>query len=131
MAAVETPEGVPLGRAFKSEVFPLDRLDPGGDLLEFLNKILVVDYEQEAFDPGPGERFDLGLAFAEELAVDLIGLEGFSLVLGGSGATLAVGASFEPDRIEVTIGAGARLRFSERFLRPVHRVGDSWEPDPS
>ena len=131
MAAVETPEGVPLGRAFTSDVFPLDRLDPGGDLLEFLNKIVVVDYEQEAFDPGPGERFDLELAFAEELAVDLIGLEGFSLVLGGPGATLAVGASFEPDRIEVTIGAGARLRFSQTLLKPVHRVGDRWEPDPA
>jgi len=116
----------------KADLFPLDRLDPGGDLLELLNKILVISYEEELFDPGPGGRIDAELAFAEELVIHLIGLEGFSLVLGGPAApSLSFGVSIEPDTVEFRVGAGARLRFSESLLRPVHRLGGRWETDPT
>ncbi|MPZ98681.1 MAG: hypothetical protein GEU80_04935 [Dehalococcoidia bacterium] len=124
--------GLPLIKAFKSDLIPLDRLDPGSDLVQFLSAIFVTDYEQEVFDPGPGGRFEMGLTVADEAVLDIVGLEGFALVIGGASATtIRFGATFEPDRWEVTLGAGARLRFPRNVLKPVMRDGDAWVDDPS
>ncbi|HEY9037485.1 MAG TPA: hypothetical protein VIN05_00885 [Roseovarius sp.] len=124
--------GLPLLKAFKSDIFPLDRLDPGGDLVEVLSKILVTEYEQEQLSPGPGGRFEVGLTVEDEAVFDIVGLDGFAIVLGGAGATtLRFGVTYRPDGWEVMLGAGARLRFPRNVLKPVKREGDAWVDDPS
>lgn len=124
--------GLPLVKAFNSEVFPLDRLDPGSDLMEFLSKILVTEREDEIFDPGPGGRFEIGLTVEDEAVLNLVGLEGFALVFGGASTTsIRFGLSLWPDRWEALLGAGLRLRFPRNILKPVMRDGDRWVDDPS
>lgn len=124
--------GIPLPKAFKSELFPLDRLDPGGDIVEFLSNILVTSFEETVFDPGPGGSFVVGLTVAEERVINLIGLDGFAVVLGGASATsLTLGVEMRPDSLLVKLGAGARLRFPRNVLKPVVLEGTEWVDDPS
>ena len=124
--------GLPLIKAFKQDLFPLDRLDPGSDIGAILAKILVTEREDELLSPGPGGRFRVGLTVAEEVSFDLVGLEGFSLVIGGGATTtISLGASFEPNRWQVMLGAGVRLRFPPNVLKPVMRDGDRWVDDVS
>jgi hypothetical protein len=130
--AMTAAAGLPLIKTFRSEVFPIDRLDPGGDLVELLSKIRVTEYQQQVFDPGAGGRFDVGLAFADEVVLHIVGLEGFALVFGGAASTaVSVGMTMRPTGWEVSPGAGARLRFPRSFLKPVVRHGDAWVDDPS
>ncbi len=125
-------EGVPLPKAFRSEFFPLDRLDPGGDLTAILSKILVTEHEAELLSPGPGGNFSVGLTVAEELVLEMVGLEGFAIVLGGaSTTTLSLGAEWSPGSVMVKLGAGARLRFPRHILKPVVEAGGEWIEDPS
>ncbi len=127
-----TAAGLPLHRAFRPEVFPVDRLDPRSDLVEFLSKILVTDYHDEAFTPGLGGRLELGLAFTDEAVLHLAGLDGFALVFGGAASTaVSVGIMLRPTGWEISVGGGARLRFARKHLRPVARHGDAWVDDPS
>lgn len=124
--------GLPLIQAFKLDLFPLDRLDPGSDIGVILSNILVTEYEDEILSPGPGGRFEVGLTVAEEVTFDLVGLEGFSLVIGGaSSTTIRLGATFRPEGWEVKLGAGVRLRFPRNVLKPVMRDGQRWVDDPS
>lgn len=124
--------GLPLIKAFKSELFPLDRLDPGSDIGALLARILVTEYTQEVFEPGPGGSFELGLTVAEEAVINLVGLDGFAIVFGGASSTLLrVGAVINPASWEIRIGAGARLRFPRAVLKPVVRDGEHWVDDPS
>lgn len=60
------PVGLQLIQAFKSEVVPLDRLILAKDLFQFLNYILVVRYEQEVLDLGPGTRYKIDLSITPE-----------------------------------------------------------------
>ncbi len=127
-----TTDGIPLPKAFRSEFFPLDRLDPGGDITEVLSKILVSEYTETVLDPGPGGGFLAGLSVAEELVINLIGLNGFAIVLGGASTTsLALGADWDVNTVKVRIGGGARLRFPREILKPVTLSGDAWVDDPS
>ncbi|HEX3757317.1 MAG TPA: hypothetical protein VHW23_01365 [Kofleriaceae bacterium] len=126
-----TSPGLPLIKAFRSEVFPIERLAPGGDLEELLSKILVTEHHGQVFDAGPAGRFDLGLALANEAAFDIVGLDGFALVLGGPPTPVRVGFAMHPAGWELSLGAGARLRFARDLLRPVVRRGDAWVDDPS
>ena len=127
-----TVSGLPLIKTFSSEVFPVDRLAPGSDLVELLSKILVTEYQEQVLDPGPGGRFDIGLAFTDEAVFNIVGLDGFALVFGGAGSTaIGVGMTMRTTGWDVSIGAGARLRFPRNFLRPVVRHGDAWVDDPS
>ena len=56
------PEGIPLIRAVKTELLPLDRLEPSEDLMELLNRILVLRQEFTLL-PGPVALWSL-LGFA-------------------------------------------------------------------
>ena len=47
-----TADGLPLVKAFANDLFPLDRLDPGDDVMAFLARILVTEYEEVLPDPG-------------------------------------------------------------------------------
>ena len=124
--------GIPLPKTFKTELFPLDRLDPGGDIFEILSKILVTSFDETLFDPGPGGSFSVGLTVTEELVFDMIGLSGFALVLGGASATtLTLGAEMRPDSLLVKLSAGARLRFPRNVLKPVVLDGSEWVDDAS
>ena len=124
--------GLPLIKAFKSDIFPLDRIDPGSDLGALLSRILVTEWTQEIYDPGPGGRFEVGLTVADEAVLNLVGLEGFALVFGGaSSTTLHVGAGFTPAAWQISISAGVRLRFPRNLLKPVMRSAETWVDDPS
>jgi hypothetical protein len=124
--------GLPLHKAFRSEVFPVDRLDPGGDLVELLSKILVTDYHEQVLGPGLGGRLDLRLAFTDEAVLQLAGLDGFALVFGGAASTeVRVSLTLRPTGWEIHLEGGARLRFARNYLRPVVRHGDAWVDDPS
>ena len=124
--------GLPLPKALRLEEFPLDRLDPGGDLIALLSKILVTGYTEERFDPPPGGKFELGLTVAEEIVFGIVGLDGFALVLGGASTTsLLFGMEMRPGEFKLKIGAGARLRFPPSILKAVHHDGDTWVPDPA
>jgi hypothetical protein len=124
--------GLPLIKAFKSEVFPIERLDPGGDLFEFMARILVTDYQEQLLDPGPGGSFEMSLSVPDEAALNLVGLEGFSLILGGpSSSLITFGLTNRPDSWEAKLGAGARLRFPRSILKPVRRENGQWVDDPS
>jgi hypothetical protein len=124
--------GLPLHKAFRSEVFPVDRFAPGSDLVELLSKILVTDYHEQAFEPGLGGRLDLRLAFTDEAVLQLAGLDGFALVLGGAASTaVRVGLTLRPTGWEIDLDGGARLRFARNTLTPVVRHGDAWVDDPS
>jgi len=125
--------GLPLIKAFKSDIFPLDRIDPDSDLGQLLARVLVTEYEDEIFDPGPGGRIGIGLSVADEAVVNLVGLEGFALVFGGADATtLRFGLAMRPGDVEFSIGAGVRLRFPRNVLKPVTRDGTDgpWADDP-
>jgi hypothetical protein len=128
-------DGLPLLKAFKSDVFPLDRLDPHSGLGELLARIIVTDYEEDLLPAGPdggeGGRWRVGLSVAEEAVINLVGLEGFALVFGGDAATLQLGAEIRTDGFKLLIGAGARLRFPRHVLKPVRRdgPGDPWVDD--
>lgn len=125
-------DGLPLPKAFKLDGFPIDRLDPGGDLMALLSKILVTDYSEEIFDPGPGGKFEVGLTVEEELVLNLVGVDGFAIVLGGASmATFLVGVEMRPNEFKVKLGAGARLRFPRGVLKPVIADGDAWVDDPT
>ena len=128
--------GLPLVKAFKSDLFPLDRIDPASDLGALLARILLTEYEEEIFDPGPGGRLQIGLSVEEEAVLQIVGLDGFALVVGGADATtLRFGFALHPDGFEISIGAGARLRFPRTVLKPVKRDGNGddaqWVDDPS
>lgn len=124
--------GLPLHKAFRSEVFPVDRLAPGSDLVELLSKILVTDYHEQVLGPGLGGRLDLCLAFTDEAVLHLAGLDGFSLVFGGAASTaVRVSVTLRPTGWEIRLEGGARLRFARDYLRPVVRHGDAWVDDPS
>lgn len=126
------PEGLPLPQIIPPDLFPLDRLDPGGDIIEVLSRILVTEATQEALVPGPGGRYSLGLTVAEELVLELVGLDGFALVLGGASmTTLRLGAEVSPSAVKVLIGAGSRLRFPRAILKPVALRDGQWVDDPS
>lgn len=125
-------EGLPLPKAVRLDLFPVDRLDPGGDLMEFLSRILVTDWQEALHSPGPGGSLAIGLTIAEELALEMVGLNGFALVIGGASATtLTLGVEMRPDAISVKVGGGVRLRFPRSVLKPVVRDGDAWVGDPS
>lgn len=127
-----TVAGLPLIKTFRSELFPVDRLDPGSDLDELLSKILVTEYQEQVFDPEPGGRFDVGLAIEDETVFNIVGLDGFALVFGGAASTaVRLGMTMRPTRREVSLGGGARLRFPRNLLKPVVRHGDAWVDDPS
>lgn len=122
-------DGLPLPKAFKLDVFPIDKLDPGPDLYAFLSKILVMDYAP--IDAPPAEGFTIGLSVAEELVVGLVGLEGFALVLGGAGtSSLTLGVESSPTDLRFRLGAGLRLRFPRDMLKPVQHVAGEWVDDP-
>lgn len=124
--------GTPLPRAFKLDWFPIDRLDPGGDLMAFLSRILVTEYSETVGVPGGASGFQVGLSIAEELELGLIGLDGFALVLGGaSTSTITFGLETGPAGTTFRLGAGARLRFPRSVLKPVIRDGEEWADDPS
>lgn len=125
-------EGLPLPKALRLDLFPLDRLDPGGDLTAFLSRILVTDWQEAPFSPGPGGQLVIGLTVDEELVLELVGLNGFALVIGGASATtLTLGAEMRPDSLIIKLGGGVRLRFPRSVLKPVLRDGDAWVDDPS
>lgn len=122
-------EGLPLIKAFKSDFFPIDKFDLGPDVLETLSKILITSYT-EYDTPSSGEGFEIGLSIADELVIDIIGLEGFSVVLGGAAASLiTAGFSMWPNQWAVKIGAGFRVRFPRTLLKPVVRQNDEWVDD--
>lgn len=124
--------GLPLHKAFRSEVFPVDRLAPGSDLVELLSKIRVTDYHEQVFEPGLGGRLDLHLAFTDEAVLHLAGLDGFALVFGGAASTaVRVRLTLRPTGWEIRLEGGARLRFARDHLAPVVRHGDAWVDDPS
>lgn len=124
--------GLPLHKAFRAEVFPVDRLDPGSDLVELLSKILVTDYHEQVFDPGLGGRLDLHLAVTDEAVLQLAGLDGFALVFGGAASTaVRVSLTLHPTGWEIRLEGGARLRVARNTLTPVVRHGDAWVGDPS
>lgn len=124
--------GLPLIKTFRPEVFPVDRLDPGRDLGELLSRILVTEHDGQVFDPTLGGRFDVGLELADEAVFHIVGLDGFALVLGGTTPTaVRVGLAMRPSGWEVSLGAGARVRFPRNLLAPVVRRGDAWVDDPA
>ncbi|CBW77387.1 unnamed protein product (plasmid) [Mycetohabitans rhizoxinica HKI 454] len=125
-------EGLPLPKAFRTELFPIDRFDPGGDITALLSKILVTDYQETVFSPEPGGSFSVGLTVAEELVIGLVGLNGFALILGGASATsVTLGAEFRPSGLRVKLGGGMRLRFPREMLKPVMMSSSGWVDDPS
>ncbi|MCF2135279.1 MULTISPECIES: DUF6603 domain-containing protein [Mycetohabitans] len=125
-------EGLPLPKAFRTELFPIDRLDPGGDITALLSKILVTDYQETVFSPEPGGSFSVGLTVAEELVVSLVGLNGFTLILGGAGAaSVTLEAEVRPSGLKVKLDGGARLRFPREMLKPVMMSSSGWVDDPS
>lgn len=128
---IESPAGIPFARAFKSEILPLDRITPSEDLLALLNRILVTRYEESIFEPGPGGRFEIDLSINPEAVFALPGLEGLSLVLGGSGeALLTAGFEMLPSLWRFTLLGSLRLRFPPDWLRPVVRQDEQWLADP-
>src|SRR5438046_182719 len=90
--------GLPLIKAFKNDFFPIDKLDLGSDVLETLSKILITSYAEHD-TPSSGEGFEIGLSVADELVIDIVGLEGFSIVLGGPASSLiTAGFSMWPNQ---------------------------------
>lgn len=121
--------GLPLNKAFKESIFPIDRLDIVPIVSEVLSKILIVSYETEDLGFG-GDRFELELSIDDELVINLIGLDGFSIVLGGAtNSTIIFGVSMWPNRWKIKIGAGARLRFPRSMLKPVRQEDSLWVDD--
>ncbi len=124
--------GLPLNKAFRSALFPLDKLDFGPDINAVLSKIIVTNYDYSTFDPPPGESFEIGLSVDDELELRIGGLGFFSIVLGGAGSRLfVVNVSMWPDRWTVSVSAGARLRFPLSLLQPVWQVDGHWVNDPT
>jgi hypothetical protein len=127
-----TNAGLPLLKAFRPEVFPVERLVPARDLVELLSNIRVTEHQGEMFGPEAGGQFAVSLALADEAVLHIVGLDGVALVLGGAAlTTLRVGIALRSAGWEISLGAGARLRFARALLRPVVRRGDAWFDDPS
>src|SRR6266550_4390046 len=99
--------GLPMIKAFTSDLFPLDRIDPHSDLGELLARIIVTEAEEEILEAGPeggpGGRYQVGLSVAEEAVLNLVGLEGFALVFGGNATTLRVGADMRSDSFKLRL----------------------------
>jgi hypothetical protein len=124
------PEGQPLPQVIPPELFPLDRLDPGGNITEVLSQVLVTDSTRETTPAST--RYSVGLTVAEELALNIVGLDGFAVVLGGASTeTLWVGAEITSTSLSVIVSAGARLRFPRSILKPVTQVNGVWVDDPN
>lgn len=121
--------GLPFVKAFRPEFFPIDKLDLGPDVLGTLSEVLITSYT-EIDAPSSGEGFEIGLCVADEVVIDVIGLDSFSIVLGGVASSLiTAGFSMWPNQWAVTIDAGARVRFPRTLLKPVVRQNDVWVDD--
>lgn len=118
----------PLSRMIPEDLLPFDVITPPPDLIALLDRILVTRYEEQL--SAGNVHVDVGLSIAEEVVFELPGLAGISLVLGGaSAATLLIGADFSASAWSISLSAGARLRFSREWLRPVVRREHKWEED--
>src|SRR6266511_4015176 len=95
----------PLSQAVPPDLFPLERLNPPEGLRQVMDRVLVTHWQEASYDPLPGGRLDIGLTAAEEVVLELPGLSGFALVVGGPNAT-TLGISLE-DR-----GAGGSVTFT-------------------
>jgi hypothetical protein len=122
----------PLIEVINLELIPLDRLNPTGDLVEILSRILLTRYEGESFDPDPGGRFEVDLSVVQEATFTMPGLDGVSLVFGGATeALVTLGVKMVPDSSQLTIKGGFRIRFPREWLRPVKNENGQWVDDPS
>jgi len=122
--------GLPLNKAFRPSLFPLDKVDFGSDTNAALAKIVVTNYEEWDFGPVRGEGFTISLSFGDEIELHLGELDFFSVVLGGASSSLLnVDLSMWPDRWVVGLGAGARIRFPLTLLKPVRLQDGHWVID--
>lgn len=123
---------IPLTKAIKTDLIPLDKINPPQDLIEFLDKIIVTNYKQEVYPNQSGGNFEYTLSTTEELVLDIPAIEGFALVFGGSGGNLVtVGADLQNGDYTIKLGAGLRIRVSRNVLKPVVRSNGAWIDDPS
>ncbi len=70
------------------------------------------------------------LVFTQELAIELPGLQGTSLVLASAtkdGADLTLEMDLGPNRFELRLAGRLALRFDATVLRPVKLVGGVWQ----
>lgn len=121
----ETPKGVPLIRVIKAEIIPFDRIKIPEDLGSFLERIIITRYEDEALDDGG--RFEVDLSIEPEALLELPGIEGIIVVIGGAeGTIVTLSAELTYNMLRVRIGSGIRIRFSHDLLRPVTKQDGRW-----
>ncbi len=129
MAQVQ--EGIPLIRVLPRDLIPLDQLEPGEDLLELLNRILVTRYQEEFLEADNAGHIEADLSVVPETVLAIPGLDGFGLVFGGGSASLITfGATFRETSYQFRIGGGVQLRFPREWLKPVIRDNHRWVDNP-
>lgn len=105
------------------DTLPFDALMPA-DGRSWLDEIGVEDYDMSEVNGTP--RLSVTLVFLDELLLDMPGLSGLQLVLGGDGehTRLHVEVDLEPPFEVRLIDVTLMLRFSREVLRPVKAMPD-------
>ncbi|AET67190.1 hypothetical protein Desor_1539 [Desulfosporosinus orientis DSM 765] len=125
--------GIPLSKVIPTDIIPLDKLSPSGELLDLLDLILVTRYENEKISGSPpGDRIEVDLSIEKETLWEVPGLGGFSLVFGGAaGNMLTCGIELFAGTTKVKLGGGFRLRFPRDWMRPIVQENGQWLDDPN
>jgi hypothetical protein len=123
--------GVPLIQVVGTEIIPLDRLKPTEDKLALLHRVLLMHFEQKSFDPEPGGQLATELSIYPEAVFGLPGLEGFSVVFGGTEEKLiSIVFRVAPESLQLRLGGDLCIRFPRNWLRPVTKRDNKWIDNP-
>ena len=122
--------GIPVTEIISLELFSLEYFQLPDEIIDQLSNMLVTNYES-IFDSATNKgTISIGLSVEQELVLDLAIVSGLAFVIGGpQNSTLLLSKNVHDDNIDYLIGAGARLRFSKDYLKPVVKTNEKWVPD--
>src|SRR5688572_17455355 len=123
-------DGIPLLSAIDTEWLPLHLINSDSDLAEVLSDVIITDYT-ETTNADESVTAEYSLSFSEEVSFDIIGLDGFELVFGGSNPLVTIGwTAGNEDGYIIYILGELKLRFRNDLLVPVIESEGVFIPDP-
>lgn len=122
-------DGTPLLQAFKSEVFPLDRIAFSEDASLVLSKILVTKYEQVTNSADAYNAF-IDLASDERIEFSLIGIDAITISFGENAESIHLEWQNSPEGFFFELTGTLELGIQNNLLTPVIKQGNDWVPDP-
>ena len=122
--------GFPLYQVFRADIIPLGHVKPTGDLIEILKRINIKYFKENVIDDKTG-RIDITLRLNSEVVFDLVGLSGFSFVLGKSKKVTRMNVMLEMglDFFKVMLRGKLKIRLSNEWLVPVKKLFGKWQID--